>query len=173
MRCIMSMHNHPLPLHVPFYKLISGTEFYLNYRLLIPFLTEYEAALFLAIPWFLYVLQPKLREKIHISTSSTRNGPYWHTNIGNTVHLLCSCSKHRNLSAYTILVPYLFPTKESIRFYSSRAPRHVLRVKHLARLHINLWVRRLTSRFAYCLWGSRTVGRSRSELPSSVPAKIV
>jgi hypothetical protein len=72
----MSMHNHPLPLHVPFYKLISGTEFYLNYRLLIPFLTEYEAALFLAIPWFLYVLQPKLREKIHISTSSTRNGPY-------------------------------------------------------------------------------------------------
>jgi len=63
MRCIMSMYNHPFLLHVPFYKLKSGTEFYLNYRRLIPFLTEYEAALLLAVPLFLYVLQPRLREK--------------------------------------------------------------------------------------------------------------
>jgi len=63
MRCIMSIYNHPLPLHVPFSTLKSRTEFYLNYRLLIPFLTEYEAALLLAVPLFLYVLQPRLREK--------------------------------------------------------------------------------------------------------------
>jgi hypothetical protein len=72
----MNMHNHRLPLHVPSYKLISGTEFYLNYRILIPFLTEYEAALLLAVPLLLYVLQPRLREKIHTSTSSTPNSPY-------------------------------------------------------------------------------------------------
>jgi len=41
-----------------------------------PFLTEYEAALLLAVPLLLYVLQPRLREKIHTSTSSTPNSPY-------------------------------------------------------------------------------------------------